>query len=130
MRPVRVFKTRAFGRCARKERIRDAVLCEAIDRAERGMVDADLGGRIIKQRVARPGQGRSGGYRTLIAYRQRYLAVFILGFAKNDQCNTDDADLNDLRKAAHAFMRLSDDGIDEAIAEQKLAEMDCEKVSK
>ncbi len=60
--------TRAFGQFARKERLEDRVLCEAIERAERGIVDADLGGGVIKQRVARPGQGRSGGYRTLIAF--------------------------------------------------------------
>ena len=66
---MRIFKTRAFGRFVRKERISDAALSEAIGRAARGLVDADLGGHVIKQRVARPGQGRSGGYRTLVAFR-------------------------------------------------------------
>jgi hypothetical protein len=66
---LRVFATRVFARFARKERLDDNRLCEAIARAERGSVDADLGANLIKQRVARPGGGRSGGYRTVIAYR-------------------------------------------------------------
>ncbi len=69
------------------------MLCEAIERAERGIVDADLGGGVIKQRVARPGQGRSGGYRTLIAFRSETRAVFLFGFAKNDLDSIGDSDL-------------------------------------
>jgi hypothetical protein len=56
----------------------------AIERAERGTIDADLGGGLIKQRLARPGQGRSGGYRVIVAYRVKGRAVFLFGFAKND----------------------------------------------
>lgn len=74
-------------RFARRERIRDSSLCEAIRRAERGLIDADLGGGIIKQRVARPGQGRSGGYRTVLAYRSGDRAVFLYGFAKSEREN-------------------------------------------
>ena len=67
--PVSIFKTKWFTRFARKERLKDRSLAEAIERAERGIIDADLGGGLIKQRVAREGQGRSGGYRMLVAYR-------------------------------------------------------------
>ena len=73
---MQVFKTRWLARFARHERIPDRSLLEAIARAERGLVDADLGGGLIKQRVARKGQGRSGGYRMLIAYRTKDRAVF------------------------------------------------------
>ena len=66
---MRIFKNAWFERFARKQKIPDAVLRDAIRRAEQGLIDADLGGGVIKQRVARPGQGRSGGYRTLIVYR-------------------------------------------------------------
>ena len=79
---MRIFKTRGFARFARKERLGDRELREAIARAERGIVDADLGGHVIKQRVARSGQGRSGGYCTVIAYRSQTRAVFLFGFAK------------------------------------------------
>jgi hypothetical protein len=97
---VRIFKTRSFERFARKERVGDPALCEAIARAESGLVDADLGGQVIKQRVARPGQGRSGGYRTLIAYRSRSRAIFMFGFAKNDSDNVSGDELVELKKAA------------------------------
>jgi hypothetical protein len=65
-------------------------MCEAIARAERGLVDANLGGGVIKQRVARSGQGRSGGFRTLIAFRAAERSVFMFGFAKNDLDNIGD----------------------------------------
>ena len=113
---VRVFKTRAFARFADKERLEDAVLFESIARAERGQVDADLGGRVIKQRVARSGQGRSGGYRTLIAYRSRARAVFLFGFAKNDLGNIDRDELKELRKAAALMLGWKDDELATLVA--------------
>ncbi|MBI1208027.1 MAG: type II toxin-antitoxin system RelE/ParE family toxin, partial [Azospirillum sp.] len=84
---MRIFKTRWLVRFARRERIADDSLKEAIARAARGLVDADLGGGIIKQRVARAGQGRSAGYRMLIAYRAEDRAVFLYGFAKHERDN-------------------------------------------
>jgi hypothetical protein len=123
---VRIFKTRAFGRFARKERIGDAFLCEAIERAEGGVVDADLGGHVIKQRVARPGQGRSGGYRTLIAYRSKTRAVFLFGFAKNDQDNIDDVELKELRKAAAQMLGWHDKDVAALVAEGKWTEIRCD----
>ena len=68
---MRIFKTKWLVRYARRQRIDDASLMEAIERADRGLIDADLGGGIIKQRVAPAGQGRSGGHRMLVAYRAR-----------------------------------------------------------
>ena len=121
---MRVFKTRAFERFARKERIGDASLCEAVERAERGVVDADLGGQVIKQRVARPGQGRSGGYRTLIAYRSAHRSVFMFGFAKNDQDNIDSNELTELRKAATEMMRWTDNEVAALAAGGKWTEID------
>ena len=73
---MRVFKTKWFRRFARREGIADAMLCEAVARAERGLIDADLGGGVIKQRVARQGQGRSGGHRNMIVYRSGDRAMF------------------------------------------------------
>lgn len=101
---MRVFKTRDFARFARKEGIDDARLCEAIERAERGLIDADLGGGVIKQRVARPGKGRSGGYRTLIAYRTEARAVFVYGFAKSAKDNVSAAELTALRRLAAEYL--------------------------
>ena len=101
---MKVFKTRWFARFARQEKIVDDALCEAIERAERGLVDADLGGGLIKQRVARQGQGRSGGYRVLVAYRAKGRAVFLFGFAKNEQENIGSHELVFLRALAKNWL--------------------------
>ncbi|MGH6873306.1 MAG: type II toxin-antitoxin system RelE/ParE family toxin [Rhizomicrobium sp.] len=74
--------TKAFGRFAADERLSDAVLSEAVARAQSGLINADLGGGVIKQRIARSGAGKSGGYRTIIAFRKGTLAILIYGFAK------------------------------------------------
>jgi hypothetical protein len=84
---MQAFKTKWFARFARRERITNVSLLEAITRAERGLIDADLGGGLIKQRVARPGQGRSGGHRVIVAYRAKGRAVFLFGFAKSEREN-------------------------------------------
>ena len=90
---VHVYAIKGFERFRRKERISNATLVEAIDRAVAGLIDADLGSGLIKQRVARPGQGKRGGYRTIIAYRAGKRAVFLFGFAKNARDNIAPDDL-------------------------------------
>jgi hypothetical protein len=97
---LRVFTTKVFARFVRKERIEARRLCEAIMRAERGSIDAELGGYLIKQRVSRPGGGRSGGYRTLIAFRSSHRSVFLYGFAKSERDNVSDRELDDLKKSS------------------------------
>ena len=124
-RAVRVFKNSWFERFARKEGITDAALCEAVSRASKGLVDADLGGGVIKQRVARPGAGKSGGYRTLIFCRAKTRAIFAFGFAKSDMGNVRSADLADLKKAARVVLALSDAEIDEWLTAGLFVEVDC-----
>jgi hypothetical protein len=121
---VRIFKTKLFAKFVRRERIGDAALTEAIDRAGRGQVDADLGGGVIKQRVARAGQGRSGGYRTLIAYRSKSRAVFIFGFAKNELDNIDDKQLATLQETAAMWLEADDGKIEKALADGILLEVE------
>jgi hypothetical protein len=91
-------------RFARREKITDAALCDAVARASQGLIDADLGGGLMKQRVARPGAGRSGGYRTLVFFRAETRAVFAFGFAKNDMDNIGAADEANLKKAAKVLL--------------------------
>ena len=99
-----MFKTKSFARFARSERISDASLGEAVRRVERGLIDADLGGGVIKQRVARPGQGKSGGYRVLVGYRAKVRSVFLFGFAKSARENIDDDELASLQEIAKAWL--------------------------
>lgn len=122
--PVGVFKTKWLARFARRERITDESLQEAIDRAERGIIDADLGGGLIKQRVAREGQGRSGGYRMLVAYRVQDRAVFLYGFAKNEQENIAPDELASLREIAAAWLDADADRIAKAIGVRELQEVE------
>jgi len=121
---VRVFKNAWFERLARKQKIPDAVLCEAVRRAEQGMIDADLGGGVIKQRVARPGQGRSGGYRTLIFFRQAQRAVFVYGFAKSQQANIGDEEEAAFKKAAWHVLELTDEQLAALIQSGQFSEVD------
>jgi len=74
-------------RFARRERISDDDLCRAVERAERGLVDADLGGGVIKQRIARRNHGLSSGFRTIVFFRSKGRAFFVFGFAKNTMDN-------------------------------------------
>jgi len=120
---VRIFKAKPFARFAQRERIKDSVLRNAVERAEKGLVDADLGGGVIKQRVARPGQGRSGGYRTFIAFRRGTRAIFVYGFAKNERDNIDDKDLITLRKAAERWLGATDTKIEIEVSLGNLQEI-------
>ena len=126
-RAVRVFVTKVFARFARKERFDEMRLCQAIARAEVGSVDAELGGGLIKQRVARPGAGRSGGYRTVIAYRAASRSVFLYGFAKNERENIDGRELDDLKKLARLYLGYSDTQIAAALKAGELTEVTCDE---
>jgi hypothetical protein len=121
---MRAFKTKWFERFARREGISDKTLREAIERAERGVVDADLGGGLIKQRVARQGQGRSGGFRTIIAYQARRRAIFLYGFAKNERDNIGSAELLSLRDIAQGWLAAGSQKILEALEYGALQEID------
>lgn len=126
---MRVFVVRSFRRWQRKERIGDDALCDAVARAENGIIDADLGGGLIKQRVARPGQGRSGGFRTLIGYSEKQRAVFLFGFAKNVRGNIDAAELDTWKAIGRDLLAAQTAGIDDMIAKGALTELDCGQIS-
>jgi len=113
---VEVYKTRWTTRFVRRERISDKSLVEAVQRAERGLIDADLGSGLIKQRVARVGQGRSGGYRMLLAYRAGERAVFIYGFAKNERDNADPDQLSTAREQTTYRLSADERQIEQALA--------------
>ena len=120
---MRIFKNKPFDRFARKERIGDEALREAVGRAARGQVDADLGGGVIKQRVARPGQGRSGGFRTLVLLRAGERAVFAYGFAKSDRSNIREDELQALRALATELLGYDDEELAKAVAVGALIEV-------
>ena len=121
---MRIFKTRGFARFARSEGITDTQLADAIAAAERGLIDADLGGGIIKLRIARPGKGKSGGFRTLVAHRAKTRAVFLYGFAKSGRANIRPDELENLKLAAADVLASTRKVIATMVEEGKLLEVD------
>jgi hypothetical protein len=122
---MRIFLNKWFVRFARKEDIDDAALCDAIVRAEKGLIDADLGGGLIKQRIARRGEGRSGGYRSIVVYRSGTTAFFIFGFAKSRRKNLVDAELEGFKRLSALMLRLDDAAIAEQMQFGELKEIFC-----
>ena len=120
---MRVFKTKPFSRFSAHEGIEDALLCEAVKRADSGLVDADLGGGVIKQRLPREGQGRSGGFRSIVLFRQGNLAIFAYGFAKND--NIGRPELKAFRKLAEVMLSLDNVALKAAMANGTMMEVMC-----
>ena len=123
---MRTFKTKPFARFAKRESIRDAALCDAVRRATQGLVDADLGGGIVKQRIARPGGGRSGGYRAIVVLRRDDRAVFVHGFAKSDRENLRPKELAALRRLADEMLRLDGPALEAMLANGTIHEVDCD----
>lgn len=116
---IRIFVTRHFDRYARKQSITDQLLIDAIMRAEQGLVDANLGGFLIKQRIARAGQGRSSGYRTIIAYRKGDLAVFLSIFKKSQKANISQDDLVAFQDMADLFSHMTPNDIRQFVTDGK-----------
>ena len=120
---IRIYKNRWFAKFASREGISDATLVAAIDQANRGLIDADLGGGLIKQRVAREGGGKSGGYRTLVFFRHEELVIFSFGFAKSDKANLSAAELKVYKQAAKIVLALTQAQIDIEVREERLFEV-------
>ncbi len=123
---MRVFKNKPFARFARKNDISDSDLCKAIHDADRGQIAADLGGGVIKQRLARKGSGKSGGFRTLIFFRTRERAIFVHGFAKNDLENIRPDELTALKKLASEMLAYRREEIEAVLASGTLMEVKCD----
>ena len=120
---MRICKVRIFTRFQRREGISDASLVKAVREATDGLIDADLGGGLIKQRVARSGGGKRGGYRTVLAFRRGHRAVFLYGFAKSRRANIDDDEIDVLRRRGSELLSAAESELDDMIADDRLAEV-------
>ena len=118
--------TKAFARFARRERIGDHALCEAVERIAKGPVDADLGGGVFKQRIARSGQGKSGGVRAILVLRRSERAFFVHGFAKSDRENLRQTELRAVRALAVEMLRLNEADLDAMLANESISEVICD----
>ena len=120
---MRTSKTKAFARFADREGMEDAALREAVRRAGKGLIDADLSGGVIKQRIARKGGGRSGGFRLIVLFRRGELAFFVYGFAKSDRENLRRDELKAFRTLADAMLKLDEVGLQAALANGTIIEV-------
>lgn len=120
---ARVFKTRAFASAMKKSAISDTALCKAVSEMRRGLIDSDLGGGVVKKRVAIPGQGKRGGARTLLATNRGSRWFFVYGFLKNERANVSPTELEALKLLAADLLALRDAQIDQAVAVGQLMEI-------
>jgi hypothetical protein len=120
---MRIFKNKWFARFALKNGISDSALRLAVADIETGNFDADLGGCVYKQRVARQGRGKRGGYRTIVLFRQGERTFFVSGYAKKDLDNIADDDLLNYKEIAKGYMSASSRQLDGCVADDSLIEI-------
>ncbi len=121
---MRIFKNKVFSQWAAKEGLDDDALRAAVDEMERGLIDADLGGHIVKKRVAVGGRGKSGGVRALLVFKVGNQAFFVYGFAKNARANINAVELKALKHLAKELLGYSDKALTEAIKHGALIEVE------
>ena len=121
-----IYKTRNFARWARKTGLTDSLLETAVLEIYRGLLGADLGGGIVKKRIALPGRGKRGSTRTLLATNRDDRWFFVFGFGKNERKNISELELATLKKIAKDLLGLSDTQIAVAVGEGSLVEVEHE----
>ena len=121
-----IYKTRWFDRWARKQELSTRALCEAVREMQAGLYEADLGGGLLKKRIARPGQGKSGGFRTLVATNKGGKWFFVFGFPKNVRSNIDKDEEDSLKKLASHLLSLSPPALVTAQRAGELMEVNCD----
>ena len=122
-----ILKRKDFARWQSGEKLPDAALCKAVQEMESGLIDADLGGSLYKKRVARPGSGKSGGYRTLLAARIGSRYVFLHGFPKSATANITREEKRALQFAGQVFLELPVGNLSKALQSGVLLEVRCEQ---
>lgn len=112
---MRILKGKWFMRFAQRENIGDEILKGLVNQLNDGRVDADLGGGVYKQRLARKEAGKSRGYRIIMFFKQGRLAFFIYGYAKSERVNITPSELSDFKKLAKTMLLMTDKEMDSVI---------------
>ncbi|MEN8216230.1 MAG: type II toxin-antitoxin system RelE/ParE family toxin [Pseudomonadota bacterium] len=120
---MQIFKNRWFNKWAKKEKLADSTLRAAVAEMEDGLIDADLGGHVVKKRIPLPGRGKRGGARSIIAYRIEEKAFFIYGFAKNKQANLSATELEALQILAADLLGYDSATLKKLVEQKKLIEV-------
>ncbi|PCI36306.1 MAG: hypothetical protein COB50_04955 [Thiotrichales bacterium] len=120
---MRIYQLKDFAIWATKEKIGHSALSKAVDELERGLIDAILLAGLYKKRIARQGQGKRDGYRTILAYRQGDMVIFLYGFAKNEKANISQKDKEALKKLTEQYLTMSNTQLLQAININELVEV-------
>lgn len=124
---MRIFKTQVFAKWAKQENVTDKVIKKAVAEMQSGLIYAELGDGLCKQKIARPGQGKRGGHRTLIAFKKDDRSIFVFGFSKNERENINEQDEKRYRELAQFYLNLSNEQLNKMISEKRLIEVAYEK---
>lgn len=119
----RVFRTRTFTRWMRKAGVSDLALIASVKEMAQGLIDADLGGHVIKKRVALPGQGKRGGARTIVATKMGNRWFFLFGFSKSERTNIDKDELEILQEVAKDLLSFSAQQLADALSAGEIMEV-------
>lgn len=120
---MRIFKNKWFTRFAKKERISDSQLCNLIKEIEKGLIDVDYGGGVIKQRLGRANQGKSSGYRCIVLYRYKELSFLVYGFPKNERDNINKEEEQIFKDLSQQMLMFSEDDIKQLLQSGALIEV-------
>jgi hypothetical protein len=120
---MRIFKISRFTRFAFKEGISDEELRDIVNQLEAGQADADLGGGVYKVRIARPGAGKSGGYRVVVCFKSGEKSFFQYGFAKSVRGNINEKELRVYKQTARYLLALNDKQLDDLVKTGKYTEI-------
>ncbi len=120
---MRIFKNKMFFKWAKSEGLKNSTLIKAAKEINQGLVDANLGGSLVKKSIARKGQGKSGGFRTIVVFQKEHRTIFIYGFSKNQCENISEQEEKALKKLAQNLLDAPESELKEMIANGDLYEV-------
>lgn len=121
---MRIFKTKEFGKLARREGLTNRQLMLAVDEMESGLVDADLGSHLYKKRIAQSNKGKSGSFRTLLAFKTGTKTFFLYCYAKSERDNIIPKEKQALKIISKQYLKFSDEQLTQAIKTGALIEIE------
>ena len=100
-------KTKWFNKWAKKNFITDNKLLKTLENISNNLGTVDLGGGLYKVRTPRYGQGKSGGFRTVVVFKEADIAIFVYGFAKTNKDNLDKQELKYFKKLSKDLLEIN-----------------------
>lgn len=120
---MRIFKNKMFFKWAKSEGLTDLILLKAAKEIDQGLIDATLGGNLVKKRVARKAEGKRGGFRTIVVFQKRHRTIFVYGFSKSQRDNVSKQEEKALKKLSQSLLYASDSELENMIVNGDLYEV-------